>query len=87
MELSQPRLHTYQSHFMIIPLRQIGRLLDYLSLICYKTALLLHENNKFDILKKKIAEDSTKQLLEEQGTILFIIPSFILLVYAHDELN
>lgn len=65
----------------------IGRLLDYLSLICYKTALLLHENNKFDILKKKIAEDSTKQLLEEQGTILFIIPSFILLVYAHDELN
>lgn len=49
------------------------------------TALILHESNKFDIVEGKIEADSTKQPLEENWSVLLPIPSFKLLVYAHDE--
>ena len=38
----------------------------------------------FDIVKEKLEEDSTKQILEEQLTVLFPLCSFKVLVYARD---
>lgn len=37
----------------------------FLSSICNNAALRIRENNKFDIVKGKIEEDSTKKLSEE----------------------
>ena len=57
---------------LMTPLRQMKALHCvitglYLSSICNKTALLFHENNKFDTVKEtNIEEDSTKQLVEKQ---------------------
>ena len=45
----------------------------YLSSIRNKTALLFHENSKFDIVKEKIEKHSTEQLLEEHLTTVFPI--------------
>ena len=50
---------------------------------CSKTALPFDENNKLDIVKEK----NRRQLLDEQWTVLFRIPSFKLLVTTHNEIN